>query len=82
MSANVFSQLISGIETFFTDLLTDLEDFITSAFEELVNYAPQIVDIALIGVIAGGITYALRNVITGLPFMGPLISGLGRLLHF
>ena len=82
MSANVFSQLISGIETFFTDLLTDLEDFMTSAFNELVNYAPQIVDIALIGVIAGGITYALRNVITGLPFIGSLINGLGRLLHF
>ena len=82
MSANIFSQLISGIEEFFTDLLTDLEDFTTSAFEELVKYAPQVIDIALIGVIAGGITYALRNVITGLPFMGPLISGLGRLLHF
>ena len=82
MSANIFSQLITGIEAFFSDLLTDLEDFITSAFNELVSYAPQIVDIALIGVIAGGIVYALRNVITGLPFIGSIVNGLGRLLHF
>jgi len=81
MSASAISSLIGSLEGFLVDVFDSVGDFVESAIAELVNYAPTLVDIAVIGTVAVGLGYAFRSALVNIPFIGPLITGLGKILH-
>ncbi len=82
MSQTAISTLLGSIENLLVDVINGVASFVEAGIQELVNYAPTIVDIAIIGVVAVGIGYAFRQALANVPFVGSLINALGRLFRF
>lgn len=81
MSQSAIGNLITSVEGFFSTLVTGIGNILTSAVNEVVNYAPTLVDIGIIGAVAVGLGYALRSFVKEIPFVSSLLSGLGRLFR-
>lgn len=80
MSQSAISSVISTVESFLTTLVSGVASFISSAIAELVNYAPQIVDIAVLGFIVSGIGYAIYAIVQKVPFVNNIFNMLGKLV--
>ncbi len=82
MSQSTISTLLGSIENLLVDVFNGVANFIEAGIQELVNYAPTIVDIAIIGAVAVGIGYAFRQALVNVPFIGGIVNALGRLFRF
>lgn len=81
-STSPISSLINTIEDTLVSVITGVSSFITAGINELVNYAPTLVDIAVIGAVSVGLAYAFRSVLTDIPFVNSITSALGRIFRF
>lgn len=80
MSQSAIGSVITTVENFLSSLVTAVSSFITTAVNELVNYAPQIVDIAVLGFIVAGVGYAIYTIVQKVPFVNNIFNMLGRLI--
>ena len=61
-----------------TDVFDGVANFVEAGIQELVNYAPTIVDISVIGAVALGVGYAFRNVLKNVPFVNSIFNLLSK----
>ncbi len=74
--------LLCLVETFLVDTYNGIVSFIEAGIQELVNYAPLLVNIPIISVVSSGVAYAFRQAVTDVPLVGDMANLLGRLLTF
>ncbi len=74
--------IICLIENLLIDVIDGMTSFIETGIQELVNYAPYLVNIPMVSIVSVGVAYVFRQAIADIPLLGGMANLLGRLLTF
>jgi hypothetical protein len=76
------SSLVCIVEEILIDTINGVACFIEAGLQELVNYAPLLVNVPITSIVSSGVAYAFRQTVADIPLLGGFTSSLGRLLTF